>query len=119
MHRNGSRHLVRLACVAALLLSIGCSSSEEPEDDRPSRADCEAARAHQARLAIAAGGTQEGDARSREELAKHQANLATVGGPEAIDRCVATDSKARLRCVLAATTGDEAARCAAERTDPR
>lgn len=101
----------RFAAILLALQLVGCAGSED-SDDRPSLAECQAARAREATLAVATATTPSTDARARTELARHQANLAQVGGAEALERCVATDSRARLRCVATATTSAAAAACA-------
>jgi hypothetical protein len=101
-----------LARFASLLMILcGCSSDEN--SGRPSRAQCEAAQAHEAELIVALAASPTDDARHKAELAEHQANLATVGGAEAIDRCIAHASRARLACVMKAASRDELARCPA------
>jgi hypothetical protein len=99
--------LVRYASFIALL--GGCSSTEAPE--RPTRAQCETAREHEAELVVAVAAKPQDDARTKAELAKHRENLASVGGSATIDRCVATDSGERLACVTGARDVEALRKC--------
>jgi hypothetical protein len=98
-----------LSATAALL--VASCAAESPDDDSPSAADCEAARANQARLVVASSARPDDSADTRASLARHEEILAAVGGTAAIEACVRSESRARLRCVAAAATLDEAARC--------
>jgi hypothetical protein len=113
MHDNGPPSLSwpTFRFVAAVVLLVMASCAAEAKLDKPTRAQCQAARAHEAKLAIAAASSPADDDRTKAELAKHQANLGEVGGDEAITRCEQSETLESITCVMSAKTQAEVVRC--------
>lgn len=116
-HTALSKSLMVASAFFAVTMAVLVPSCAEEEGDngRPTTADCEAARANQARLVVAANARPDDRAETRAELARHEAVLMEIGGAAEIERCLKTESRSRLRCVAQARSLDEAAACSAPR----
>lgn len=101
----GFRSLVRVCLFGAIAGAAGCST------DAPSAGQCDKLLDHLVSLEISGAGAKGLTPEMQADLNKQKSAVLSGKGPEFQKKCTKEMPGATVRCMLAATTLEEAAKC--------
>lgn len=96
-------------CMLVSLLLSSCVGTDEPRT--ATREECAELRRIEARLTVAAGSPAKKTPEVAAQLSRHEKSLSSLGGDEAIARCMKEVKPALIECSRSARTLPDLDRC--------